>query len=85
MSEKSLAAPLFSNMSQNILEKSSQYTLDRLPNHVSIVVVVVGFKDIDNTPVAVGLEEFLYGDKESLKSVSPVLYQKISNIISYFS
>ena len=34
---------------------------------------------------AVGLEEFLYGDKESLKSVSPVLYQKISNIISYFS
>ena len=39
------------------MEKSSQYTLDRLPNHVSIVVVVVGFKDIDNTPVAVGLEE----------------------------
>ena len=39
------------------MEKSSQYTLDRLPNHVSIVVVVVEFKDIDNTPVAVGLEE----------------------------
>ena len=32
---------------------------------------------------AVGLEEYLYGDREDLKRVSPVLYSKIESIISY--
>ena len=32
---------------------------------------------------AVGLEEYLYGDREDLKRVSPVLYSKIESIVSY--
>lgn len=34
---------------------------------------------------AVGLEEYLYGDRDSLEQVSPVLYNKISTIVGYFS
>ena len=34
---------------------------------------------------AVGLEEYLYGDKKALGEVSPVLYQKITDIINICS
>ena len=34
---------------------------------------------------AVGFEEYLYGDRASLETVSPTLYQKITDIISHCS
>ena len=32
---------------------------------------------------AVGFEEYLYGDREELKRVSPVLYSKVESVLSY--